>query len=63
MTRTSAPRPDAPSAARDLNLVVEPISLAPEEIPEFARTTGNAPQAILEPGDDHYYAQHWGINE
>ena len=63
MTQTAVPQSIAPSEVQNLNLPGEPIALALEEIPESASATRAAPPAILEVGDDRYYAYHWGINE
>jgi hypothetical protein len=67
MKRTSTLQPVAPSETQEPNLPVESAALAPgnapENVPEPAPTTTQAPHEILERGEDRYYARHWGINE
>ena len=63
MTQSSVPQSVAPSETHNPDLTVEPIALALEESPESVSTTAFVPAAILEVGDDRYYANHWGINE
>jgi hypothetical protein len=44
-------------------LPVAPIEPTTTEISDRAFTATTVYQEIFARGDDHYYAQHWGINE
>ena len=63
MDQTSVPQPIAPSTVEDLNLPLEAVTLAPENLLEPASSDTRISSKILEWSDERLYAQHWGINE
>ncbi len=63
MKQKAAPQLIGPPAAQDPNLPAEPVTLAPDEILEPVPSVARHPSEIIEWSDDHYYAEHWGIND
>jgi len=58
-----SPQPIPSREATNQTLPVAPIEPTTTEISDRAFTATTVYQEIFARGDDHYYAQHWGINE
>lgn len=61
--QTPFPQTSPSTEAENQKSPVEPLDPTTVEVANRAFTDTSGYQEISARGDDHYYAQHWGINE